>query len=216
MAKPARHQLRLKRAFDVTVAALLLALLAIPFLGLATLMLAVQGVPLLFRQQRPGLKGRPFTMFKLRTMQSSKTGEGDPSTDAARITWLGRILRQTSIDELPELINVIRGEMSLVGPRPLMLEYLPLYTPEQARRHEMRPGMTGWAQVNGRNAISWEEKFALDVLYVDNWSFWFDLKILALTATKIFATKDTSAPGHATMPKFTGTQPVSVNQPKTQ
>jgi lipopolysaccharide/colanic/teichoic acid biosynthesis glycosyltransferase len=158
-----------------------------------------------FRQVRPGLHGRPFTMVKFRTMRDAVDGEGRPLPDELRITPLGRFLRGTSLDELPELWNVLRGEMSLVGPRPLLMEYLPLYTPEQARRHEVRPGITGWAQVNGRNAIGWEEKFRLDSWYVDHRSLWLDLKILLLTVKKVFVREGISQEGQATMERFRGT-----------
>jgi lipopolysaccharide/colanic/teichoic acid biosynthesis glycosyltransferase len=162
------------------------------------------GSPVFFRQTRPGLHGRPFEMIKFRTMRDAVDAQGRPLPDAERLTRLGRFLRSSSLDELPELWNVLRGEMSLVGPRPLLMEYLPLYSPEQARRHELRPGVTGWAQVNGRNAISWEEKFALDVWYVDNRSLWLDLEIIWLTIRKVIKRDGISAAGEATMPKFTG------------
>jgi len=158
----------------------------------------------LFRQTRIGLDGRPFTLYKFKTMRDPRPGEDPLATDAIRITRFGRFLRATSLDELPTLWNVFKGDMRLVGPRPLLPEYLPLYTPEQMRRHEVKPGVTGWAQVNGRNAISWEEKFRLDVWYVDNRSFWLDLKILWLTAWQVVARKGISAPGHPTMPRFEG------------
>jgi lipopolysaccharide/colanic/teichoic acid biosynthesis glycosyltransferase len=162
------------------------------------------GSPVLFRQRRPGLHGRPFEMLKFRTMLDATDGAGNPLPDADRLTPLGRFLRATSLDELPELWNVLRGEMSLVGPRPLLMEYLPLYTPEQARRHEVRPGITGWAQVNGRNAISWEEKFRMDVWYVDRRTFALDLKILLLTAKKVVVREGISQQGQATMERFLG------------
>jgi len=159
---------------------------------------------LLFRQTRIGLHGRPFPLYKFKTMRDPGPGEDPLATDAIRLTRFGRFLRATSLDELPSLWNVFKGDMRLVGPRPLLPEYLPLYTQEQMRRHEVKPGITGWAQVNGRNAISWEEKFRLDVWYVDNRSFWLDLKILWLTAWRVLARKDVSAAGHATMPPFQG------------
>lgn len=160
----------------------------------------------MFRQVRPGLDGDLFTMVKFRTMTDERSSDGALLPDAQRLTSFGRFLRSSSLDELPELWNVLRGEMSLVGPRPLLVEYLPLYSSEQARRHEVRPGITGWAQVNGRNAISWEDKFALDVWYVDNQSLWLDIKILWITLRKVIVRDGISAAGDATMPKFTGTK----------
>jgi len=165
------------------------------------------GSPVLFCQVRPGQHGRPFTMYKFRTMTDKCDADGNLLPDEQRLTGFGRFLRSTSLDELPELVNVLKGEMSLVGPRPLLMEYLPLYTPEQARRHEMRPGITGWAQVNGRNAISWEEKFKLDLWYVDNCSFLLDMKILWLTVGKVFKRDGVSQEGNATMGKFRGSNP---------
>ena len=162
------------------------------------------GVPIVFSQRRPGLWGKPFNMLKFRTMTNETGAKGALLPDSERLTRIGRFLRSTSLDELPELLNVLRGEMSLVGPRPLLMEYLERYTPEQARRHEVKPGITGWAQINGRNAISWEEKFKLDVWYVDNWSVWLDIKILALTVWKVIRRDGISAGAHATMPEFEG------------
>lgn len=162
------------------------------------------GSPVFFCQDRPGLNGQPFRMVKFRTMRDAVGEDGLPLPDADRITALGNFLRSTSLDELPELWNVLKGDMSLVGPRPLLMEYLPLYSPEQARRHELRPGITGWAQINGRNALSWEEKFVLDVWYVDHQSLGLDLKILFLTIKKVFAREGISAAGDVTMPKFSG------------
>ncbi len=194
----------LKRLFDLLVAALALLLLALPLLVLIWFIRRKLGSPVLFRQIRPGFQGRPFTMVKFRTMTNERGADGALLPDAQRLTPFGRFLRASSLDELPELWNVLRGDMSLVGPRPLLMEYLPLYTPEQARRHEVRPGITGWAQVNGRNAISWEDKFALDVWYVDNRSMWLDVRILWLTVRKVLVRDGISAPGDATMPKFEG------------
>lgn len=195
----------MKRLFDLTASAIGLIVLA-PVLGVIALAVRWSlGGPVLFRQVRPGLHGRPFTMYKFRTMRDAVDAHGRALPDAERLTRLGRFLRATSLDELPELWNVLRGEMALVGPRPLLMEYLPLYTRDQERRHEVRPGITGWAQVNGRNAISWEEKFALDVWYVDNQTFWLDLKILFLTMKKVFAREGISQEGQATMEKFRGT-----------
>ena len=162
------------------------------------------GTPVLFRQQRPGLGGRPFWLLKFRTMTEARDAAGNLLPDAQRLTGFGRFLRATSLDELPELLNVLKGDMSLVGPRPLLMQYLDRYTPEQARRHEVRPGITGWAQVNGRNAITWEEKFKLDVWYVDNWSLWLDIKIIFMTVWKIFKREGISQPGQATMEEFRG------------
>ena len=160
------------------------------------------GSPVLFRQKRPGRGGVPFELVKFRTMTSVRDAQGSLLPDERRLTPIGRFLRSTSLDEIPELLNVIKGEMSLVGPRPLLTEYLPRYTPEQARRHEVKPGITGWAQVNGRNAISWERRFELDVWYVDHYGLWLDLRILALTLLKVFQRAGISADGHATMPEF--------------
>ena len=161
---------------------------------------------LIFRQSRIGLHGKPFTLYKFKTMRDPRPGEDALTSDAQRLTRWGKFLRSTSLDELPTLWNVIKGDMRLVGPRPLLPQYLPLYTPEQARRHEVKPGITGWAQVNGRNAISWEEKFRLDVWYVDNRSVWLDLKILWMTLWQVVARKGISAEGHATMPAFAGSR----------
>jgi len=193
-----------KRLLDAVVAAIGLVLLSPLMAVLALLVRARLGSPVLFAQERPGLRGRPFRIWKFRTMKEGRDASGAPLPDERRLTALGRFLRSTSLDELPELFNVLRGDMSLVGPRPLLMEYLALYTPEQARRHEVRPGITGWAQVNGRNAISWEEKFALDVWYVDNRSLLLDLRILALTAAKVLAREGISQEGRATMERFTG------------
>ncbi len=194
----------MKRVIDFVAALLALLLLALPLLALAWLIRRKLGSPVLFCQVRPGLHGRPFTMVKFRTMTDERGPDGALLPDAERLTPFGRFLRASSLDELPELWNVLKGEMSLVGPRPLLMEYLPLYTPEQARRHEVRPGITGWAQVNGRNAISWADKFALDVWYVDHSSLWLDMQILWRTVRKVLVRDGISAPGDATMPKFEG------------
>lgn len=162
------------------------------------------GGPVFFRQQRSGLHGRPFTLLKFRTMTNARASDGSLLPDGDRLTRLGRFLRRTSLDELPTLINVLKGEMSLVGPRPLITDYLGRYSLEQMRRHEVKPGITGWNQINGRNALSWEQKFALDVWYVENWSFWLDIKILAITAGKVLSGHGVTAPGNATMPEFMG------------
>ena len=193
-----------KRVLDILGAGTGLLLLSPVLLVVSLLILRQMGRPVFFRQIRPGLHGRPFGMVKFRTMRDALDAEGNPLPDSERLTRLGRFLRSSSLDELPELWNVLRGEMSLVGPRPLLVEYLPLYSPFQARRHEVRPGVTGWAQVNGRNAITWDEKFALDVWYVDNQSLWLDLRIIGLTIRKVLRREGISAAGEATMPKFTG------------
>ena len=194
----------MKRFFDIFLASLALLLLALPLLALAWLIHRKLGSPVFFCQVRPGLQGRPFTMFKFRTMTDERGSDAALLSDAQRLTPLGRFLRSSSLDELPELWNVLRGEMSLVGPRPLLMEYLPLYSPEQSRRHEVRPGITGWAQINGRNAISWADKFALDVWYVDHRSMWLDLRILWLTVRKVLVRDGISAEGEATMSRFEG------------
>jgi lipopolysaccharide/colanic/teichoic acid biosynthesis glycosyltransferase len=188
----------LKRAFDVAVSAVALLVFALPMAALAVAIRLTMGSPVLFRQVRPGLGGEPFTILKFRTMR-----DGD-EPDAERITRLGRFLRETSLDELPELLNVLRGDMSLVGPRPLLVAYLDRYTPEQARRHEVRPGLTGLAQVSGRNATTWEQRFALDVEYVDTRSLALDLRIIGRTVRAVLAREGIAAEGHATMPEFLG------------
>lgn len=194
----------MKRLFDFVAALLALMLFALPLLVLAWLIRRKLGSPVLFKQVRPGLHGKPFKMVKFRTMTDERGPDGALLPDAQRLTPFGRFLRASSLDELPELWNVLFGEMSLVGPRPLLMDYLPLYSPEQTRRHEVRPGITGWAQVNGRNAISWSEKFALDIWYVDHRSLWLDIQILWRTVRKVVVRDGISAPGDATMPKFEG------------
>lgn len=194
----------MQRAFDFILALCGLVALALPLLLLIWLVRSKLGSPVFFRQVRPGQYGKPFEMVKFRTMTSERGPDGQLLPDAFRLTPFGRFLRVTSLDELPELWNVLKGDMRLVGPRPLLMEYLPLYTREQARRHEVRPGITGWAQVNGRNAITWEEKFKLDVWYVDHQSLWLDVKILLLTVKKVLVRDGISAEGEATMPRFTG------------
>jgi len=194
----------MKPAFDFVFGILLVALLTAPALLLVLLVRVKLGPPVFFTQTRPGLHGQPFQMIKFRTMTNARADNGTLLPDCERLTCFGRYLRSTSLDELPELLNVLKGEMSLVGPRPLLMDYLPLYSPEQARRHEVKPGITGWAQVNGRNAISWEDKFQLDVWYVDHQSFWLDLKILFLTVKRVFQRSGISAYGEMTMPRFTG------------
>lgn len=193
----------LKRIFDFLVALTSLTLLFPVILVVYILVLVKLGRPVLFVQTRPGLHGKPFNIYKFRTMQNVADNQSALS-DEARLLSFGKTLRKYSLDELPQLFNVIKGDLSLVGPRPLLMEYLPLYSPEQARRHLVRPGITGWAQVNGRNAISWDEKFKLDVWYVDHRSFMLDLKILFLTVKKVFLSEGISAKGEVTMPKFTG------------
>jgi lipopolysaccharide/colanic/teichoic acid biosynthesis glycosyltransferase len=194
----------MKRLFDFSVSFIALLMLSPIFLLLALSVRVNIGRPILFTQTRPGLHGKAFTMIKFRTMTNARGADGSLLPDAERLTRFGRFLRATSLDELPELWNVLKGDMSLVGPRPLLMEYLPLYSPEQARRHDVRPGITGWAQVNGRNAISWDEKFKLDVWYVDHQSFWLDMKILFLTVKRVFQRHGISADGEVTMPRFTG------------
>lgn len=196
-----------KRFFDVVAAGGALALLSGPMLLLALLVRSKLGSPVLFSQVRPGLNGQPFTMYKFRTMTDERGPDGELLPDSVRLTRFGKFLRSTSVDELPELLNILKGDMSLVGPRPLLMEYLPLYNERQARRHEVRPGLTGWAQVNGRNALSWDEKFEHDVWYVENRSFALDLKILLMTLQKVVKRDGISADGEATMPRFSGTGP---------
>ncbi len=196
----------MKRVFDLTATVTGLVFIWPLFIMLALLVRFKLGSPILFRQTRPGLHGNPFIMFKFRTMTEERDAGGDLLPDAQRLTRLGKFLRSTSLDELPELLNVFRGDMSLVGPRPLLMEYLERYTVKQARRHEVKPGITGWAQINGRNTLSWEEKFALDVWYVDNWSLWLDINILFLTVVKTIRRDGISAEGEATMPRFMGSE----------
>ncbi len=194
-----------KRTLDVVTATILLCILSPLLLVLMFLVRWKLGSPVFFKQQRPGRGGQPFLMVKFRTMTDARDANGELLSDGQRLTRFGKLLRATSLDELPELWNVIRGEMSLVGPRPLLMQYLPLYSPEQSRRHDVRPGITGWAQVNGRNALSWEEKFAFDVWYVENLSLWLDCKILWLTVFRVIRSDGISAAGCATMPPFTRT-----------
>ncbi len=205
----------MKRVFDVLATIIGITIIALPMLLVALLVRLKLGRTVLFTQVRPGLHGKPFRMVKFRTMTEERDLDGALLPDAQRLTSFGRFLRASSLDELPELWNVIKGDMSLVGPRPLLMQYLPLYSPNQARRHEVRPGITGWAQVNGRNAITWEDKFKLDVWYVDNRSIWLDIKILWLTLKKVGARDGISAAGEATMPTFTGSRdPHSTEQQK--
>lgn len=194
----------MKRSFDLTIAAVSLVLLSPLMAVLAVAVGVAIGQPVIFRQRRPGLAGRPFVLYKFRTMTEARGADGELLPDAKRLTSFGRFLRRASLDELPELWNVVRGDMSLVGPRPLRMEYLALYSRSQARRHEVRPGITGWAQIHGRNAITWEQKFAYDVWYVDHRTFFLDLRILLVTLWKTITGNGISADGHATMPRFTG------------
>jgi len=194
----------IKRFIDFTIALVLLFILSPLLLIIALIIRLKLGSPVIFSQERPGLNGRIFKMYKFRTMKNSFDKNGDPLPDEQRMTRIGSILRSTSLDELPELINVLLGQMSLVGPRPLLVEYLPLYNQEQARRHEMRPGITGWAQINGRNSLSWEEKFQFDVWYVDNHSLWLDLKIVILTFKKVLWRDGITAVGTVSAEKFKG------------
>ena len=191
-----------KRLFDLALTIPAFLLLSPVLLIIAAAIRTFIGNPILFTQTRPGIGGGPFKLYKFRTMTNTRDGNGNLLPDADRLTRLGRFLRSTSLDELPELINILKGDMSIVGPRPLLMQYLERYTSQQARRHEVKPGLTGWAQVNGRNAISWEEKFKFDVWYVDNWSLWLDVKIIALTALKVLRREGISAEGEATMAEF--------------
>ena len=195
-----------KRLLDIIVATAALLLLSPLMVLIGILVRFDLGSPVLFRQLRPGRDTKAFRMVKFRTMRDAQDAAGQPLSDAERLTRFGRFLRATSLDELPELWNVLKGDMSLVGPRPLLMEYLPRYSMEQLRRHELRPGITGWAQVNGRNALGWPEKLALDIWYVDHQTFWLDLKILMLTVFKVVARDGISAAGEATMPKFQGNE----------
>jgi sugar transferase EpsL len=195
-----------KRTFDLVLTCVSLVILSPFLLLLALAVRLVHGSPVLFTQTRPGFFGKPFKIYKFRTMTDRRDAQGDLLPDAERITRLGRFLRASSLDELPELFNVFRGEMSLVGPRPLLMQYLTRYTPEQARRHAVLPGITGWAQVNGRNALTWDDKFRLDVWYVENWSFWLDLRILGMTVVKVVRLEGISQPGHTTSEEFMGSE----------
>ncbi|MBI4748161.1 MAG: sugar transferase [Acidobacteria bacterium] len=201
-----------KRGFDVVLAGTALVVLSPLLLGLACLIRYKLGGPVLFRQHRPGLSGKPFELMKFRTMTSVCNQNGELLPDELRLTKFGQWLRSTSLDELPELINVFKGDMSLVGPRPLLMEYLPLYTAEQNQRHLVQPGITGWAQINGRNLLSWEAKFDLDVWYVKHWSIWLDLRIIFLTLVKVVRREGISQPGNATATVFRGSSQVDVLQ----
>ncbi|WP_340600815.1 sugar transferase [Acinetobacter sp. HZNU-JH01] len=204
----------IKRLLDIVIASTALVLLSPLYVFVAYKVKKNLGSPVLFRQVRPGLHGKPFEMIKFRTMKDAVDAQGNPLPDSERLTPFGKMLRSTSLDEMPELWNVIKGDMSIVGPRPLLMEYLPLYNKEQAKRHDVRPGMTGHAQVNGRNAISWEEKFKLDTWYVENQSIWLDFKIMLKTVKKVIAKDDISEAGEATMTKFTGSASDNQNEPQ--
>jgi sugar transferase EpsL len=193
-----------KRLFDITFALIALVVLSPIILVTAILVRIFLGTPIIFKQQRPGFKGRPFVIYKFRSMVDTFTSNGDPLKDGERLTRFGRLLRALSLDELPELFNILRGEMSFVGPRPLLMEYLPLYSAEQARRHEVIPGLTGWAQVNGRNAIDWPTRFKMDVWYVDHWSFWLDVQIIFLTIWKVISREGVNQEGQSTVEYFEG------------
>jgi sugar transferase EpsL len=193
-----------KRLFDITFALIALVVLSPIILVTAILVRVFLGTPIIFKQQRPGFKGRPFIIYKFRSMVDRLTSDGDLVKDGERLTRFGRILRALSLDELPELFNILRGEMSFVGPRPLLMEYLPLYSTEQARRHEVIPGLTGWAQVNGRNAIDWPTRFKMDVWYVDHWSFWLDVRIIFLTIWKVISREGVNQEGQSTVEYFKG------------
>ena len=204
----------MKRLFDFVVACVGLLIFSPLMLILAAFVRVKLGPPVLFKQLRPGLRGNPFYIYKFRTMTYEKNGNDELLPDAVRLTPFGKLLRRFSLDELPQFINVLKGDLSLVGPRPLLMEYLPLYNPHQARRHEVKPGITGWAQVNGRNAITWDDKFDMDVWYVDNRSFWLDIKIMYLTLLKMIRSEDISQPGHATMEEFKGSLSENENKQK--
>ena len=193
-----------KRLFDITFALIALVVLSPIILVTAILVRVFLGTPIIFKQQRPGFKGRPFIIYKFRSMVDRLTSDGDLVKDGERLTRFGRLLRALSLDELPELFNILRGEMSFVGPRPLLMEYLPLYSTEQARRHEVIPGLTGWAQVNGRNAIDWPTRFKMDVWYVDHWSFWLDVRIIYLTIWKVISREGVNQEGQSTVEYFKG------------
>lgn len=193
-----------KRVMDLILSLIALVVLSPILLIISVIIIAVQGKPIFFKQLRPGYKGVPFFVNKFRTMRSADPGEDSVEKDAQRLTSLGKFLRSTSLDELPELWNILRGEMSIVGPRPLLMQYLPLYSAEQIRRHDVLPGLTGWAQVNGRNTLSWEEKFALDVWYVDHWSFWLDIRIIWMTFWKTIRREGISQAGEATAVEWKG------------
>lgn len=196
----------IKRGFDLIFSSFVLIILSPILLLIIVALIIFQGFPVLFKQRRPGYRSKPFTIYKFRTMSNLTDKEGNLLPEEERITWLGKFLRASSLDEILELINVFKGEMSIVGPRPLLMQYLPRYSPEQARRHDVLPGITGWAQINGRNAISWEEKFKLDVWYVDNWNFWLDIKILLQTIWKVLLREGIDQPGFISAGEFMGSK----------
>jgi len=204
-----------KRLLDIIITLIILFFLSPVLLIISILVVLHFGFPILFSQERPGYLGEIFTIYKFRTMQNLKDDAGKPLPDAERLTKFGRFLRASSLDELPELINVLKGEMSIVGPRPLLVEYLPRYNPTQFRRHEVLPGITGWAQIHGRNAITWQEKFDLDVWYVDNWSLWLDIKTIALSIVKVLQREGISQPGQATAEPFLG-NPSETDKPASE
>jgi lipopolysaccharide/colanic/teichoic acid biosynthesis glycosyltransferase len=211
LKQPTQHGWRfwIKTGFDRSAALCGLIILSPVFIAVSVLVWLSMGRPILFRQQRPGRFAKPFWLLKFRTMSDRRDAGGKLLPDADRLTRIGRLLRATSLDELPQLWNVLRGDISLVGPRPLLMEYLPRYSPEQARRHEVMPGITGWAQINGRNALSWKEKFTMDTWYVDHWSLWLDLKILSMTVLRVLRRDGISNQDHATMPEFMGLSTVT-------
>ncbi len=194
----------IKRVFDILASSIALIVLSPIFLLIAIMLLCIQGWPVFYTQRRPGFKGHPFNVVKFRTMRQPKPGEDGVAYDSQRITGFGKFLRSFSLDELPELWNILKGNMSIVGPRPLLMQYLPLYTPEQMRRHDVLPGLTGWAQIHGRNALTWEDKFLLDLWYVDHWSFWLDIKIILLTIWKVIKREGISQEGEATAREWMG------------
>jgi len=203
--------IKIKRTFDFIVSLIAIILLSL-FIAITAIIVRLKlGSPVIFKQQRPGLHGKPFYVYKFRTMTDKRDAKGELLPDDVRLTKTGKLIRKLSLDELPQLFNVLKGDISLVGPRPLLMEYLPLYSKEQARRHEVKPGITGWAQVNGRNAIGWEEKFDLDVWYVDHQSFWLDIKILFFTVLKVFKSEGINQDGQATIEKFKGSDERKAN-----
>jgi sugar transferase EpsL len=204
----------MKRFFDFACSLIAVIFLSPFLIVLAIVVRLTLGSPVFFRQQRPGLNGRPFTIYKFRTMTEARDPHGNLLPDGERLTRFGKLLRSTTLDELPELFNVLKGDMSLVGPRPLLIQYLDRYTPEQARRHEVKPGLTGWSQVNGRNAITWEEKFKLDVWYVDNWSIWLDINIIFITVWRILTREGINQPGQTTMEEFRSADEMGSADPK--
>jgi len=203
--------MKLKRVFDLSIVLISLILLSPLLLAIAAIVRFKLGSPVFFHQQRPGLNGKPFIILKFRTMADLRDQKGRLLSDTERTTYFGRFLRSTSLDELPELFNILKGDMSFVGPRPLLMKYLPLYTSEQARRHEVKPGITGWAQVNGRNTINWDKKFRYDIWYVDNCSIWLDITILFLTVLKVIKRKGVSQEGHISMEEFMGSEPLHTD-----